>query len=294
MASGAQTREWKTPSRRGVPRYVVRAPLDVTVLRSGISDTVPGRSVNLCEGGIAAMVAGELTPGETVGVEVRLPMAADPLRARALVRHQDKFRCGMEFIELSAIQRAEIRHWAEHTKAAARAAGEPAGRKIYGDGRENPGSSGGRSDVGLSGPNRMRPGGMGIFLLVLSLSLLLLAIFWWRWNRSWEQLERGLPRTTTVEQPRVQVAAEVMQKLLVHRVEPDYPDAARKARLEGFVVLDIVVGRDGSVVGMRPVSGPDVLAQSAMGALRWWKFQPYLVKGKPVVVKTTVAVEFKP
>jgi TonB family protein len=246
--------------------------------------------VNLCERGIAAVVAGELTPGETVGVEVRLPMAADPLRARALVRHQDKFRCGMEFVGLSTIQRAEIRDWAEHLKAAA----ELADKKTHGEGRENPGNSAGRSDVGLDNLHPKNRPGPQTFFLALSLLLLLLAVFWWRWNRGWEQLERGLPKTTAVEQPRVQVAAEFMQKLLVHRVEPDYPDAARKARLEGFVVLDIVVGRDGSVVGMRPVSGPDVLAQSAMDALRWWKFQPYRVNGKPVVVKTTVAVEFKP
>jgi TonB family protein len=264
-------------------------PLDVTILRSGISDTVPGRSVNLCERGIAAVVAGELTPGETVGVEVRLPMAADPLRARALVRHQDKFRCGMEFVGLSTIQRAEIRDWAEHLKAAA----ELADKKTHGEGRENPGNSAGRSDVGLDNLHPKNRPGPQTFFLALSLLLLLLAVFWWRWNRGWEQLERGLPKTTAVEQPRVQVAAELMQKLLVHRVEPDYPDGARKAHLEGFVVLDIVVGRDGSVVGMRPVSGPDVLAQSAMDALRWWKFQPYRVNGKPVVVKTTVAVEFK-
>jgi len=48
---------------------------------------VPGRSVNVCERGIAAMLAGELVPGETVGVEVRLSQVASPLRMRAMVRH---------------------------------------------------------------------------------------------------------------------------------------------------------------------------------------------------------------
>jgi len=37
-----------------------------------------------------------------------------------------------------------------------------------------------------------------------------------------------------------------------------------------------------------------VLAKAAIEALRWWRFEPYLVDGKPVVVETTVAVEFKP
>src|SRR5450631_4848512 len=79
MAARAQIRGWDGPSRRRVPRFLVQAPLDVTVLRSGIPDTVPGRSVNVCERGIAAILAGELIPGEAVGVEVHLPLVADSL-----------------------------------------------------------------------------------------------------------------------------------------------------------------------------------------------------------------------
>ena len=67
MAAGAQARGWSGPSRRRVPRFQVQAPLDVTVLRSGIPDTVPGRSVNVCERGIAAMLAGEVVPGNRWG-----------------------------------------------------------------------------------------------------------------------------------------------------------------------------------------------------------------------------------
>jgi protein TonB len=84
-----------------------------------------------------------------------------------------------------------------------------------------------------------------------------------------------------------------MQKLLVHRVEPAYPADARKANLQGIIALDIIVGRDGSVVSMHPLNGPEVLARAAMDALRWWKFEPYRVNGEPAVVETTVAVEFK-
>ncbi len=85
-----------------------------------------------------------------------------------------------------------------------------------------------------------------------------------------------------------------MAKLVIHRVDPDYPEAARSANLQGVIVLDVVVGRDGSVVDIRAVNGPEVLAQAAMDALRWWRFKPYRVDGQPVVVETTVAVEFKP
>src|SRR5208283_2129494 len=117
MAAGVQIRGWSGPSRRRVPRFQMQAPLDVTVLRSGIPDTVPGRAVDVCERGIAAMLAGELVPGETVGIEVKLPLVASPLRMRAMVRHQDRLRCGLEFLGLSVEQRTAIRDWAKGSKA---------------------------------------------------------------------------------------------------------------------------------------------------------------------------------
>jgi protein TonB len=108
-------------------------------------------------------------------------------------------------------------------------------------------------------------------------------------------LESGIKtqELASAEKPQAQVPAEVMEKLLAHRVEPNYPAEARKANLQGIIALDIVVGRDGSVLRMQPLNGPDVLAQAAMNAMRWWKFEPYRLNGEPAVVETTVAVEFK-
>jgi protein TonB len=60
------------------------------------------------------------------------------------------------------------------------------------------------------------------------------------------------------------------------------------------IVLDVVVDRDGSVIDVHALNGPEVLSRAAADALRWWRFEPYRVEGQPVVVKTTVAVEFKP
>jgi protein TonB len=131
--------------------------------------------------------------------------------------------------------------------------------------------------------------------VVLAFVTVAAAVFWWRWNLGWEELEAGLKNAevTSAEKPQAQVPAEVMEKLLVHRVEPAYPAEARKANLQGIIALDIVVGRDGSVVNMHALNGPEVLARAAMDALRWWKFEPYRVNGEPAVVETTVAVEFK-
>jgi TonB family protein len=291
MAAGVQVPGRDEPSRRRGLRYRVQAPLDVTVLRSGIPDTLPGRAVNLGEGGVAAMLAGELLPGEAVGVEISLPMVADPLRTRALVRHHDKLRSGMEFVGLSVEQQAAIRDWAGETKAEV----EPGVRaKIAietaaGKGSESGGSGGARP------PARKRRGRGWIFLLLSA--AILLAVLWWRWNRGWDDLESSLRKNeSTTEQlrPQAHVPAEAMEKLVTHRVDPEYPTAARPANLRGVIVLDVLVGRDGSVVDVHALNGPDVLAQAATNAMRWWRFEPYRVDGQPAVVETTLAMEFKP
>jgi TonB family protein len=293
MAAGAQTPEWNGPSRRRVQRYQVQAPLDVTVLRSGIPDTVPGRSVNVCERGIAAMLAGELVPGEAVGIELQLPLLADPLRTRALVRYQDKLRYGLEFIGLSAEQRAAIRDWAIQAKAEA----EVSASSISAVAKKGADASGG-SGLAAGGSAPRKPRKMRIWVgwvIFLVFVAIVVAVFWWRWNREWEELETGMKNAevASAEKPQAQVPAEVMEKLLIHRVEPTYPAEARRANLQGIIALDIVVGRDGSVVSMHALNGPEVLARAATDALRWWKFEPYRVNGEPAVVATTVAVEFK-
>lgn len=286
MAAGAQTQGWNRPSRRRLPRYRVQAPLDVTVLRSGIPDTLPGRSINVCERGIAAVLSGELTAGERVGIEIHLPSVAVPLRARALVRYYDRLRCGMEFLGLSAAQQAAIRNWAELSGA------PPVSDSSTENAVAQDVSEPGNSESGLPamrGRRRRRPP----WTMLLIAAAVVVAALWWRWNRGWEELESGLSRPVASSAQRAHVPAEEMEKLLIHRVDPEYPAAARAGRLQGVIVLDVLVGPDGSVVQMRPLNGPDVLSRAAMEALRWWKFQPYRVNGLAVEVETTVAVEFK-
>jgi TonB family protein len=289
MASGAQAPGRDQPSRRRWLRYRVQALLDVTVVRSGVPDVLPGRSVNLGEGGLSAVLAGELLPGDAVGVEIRLPLSADPLRTRAVVRHHDKLRLGLEFVGLSAEQRVAIRDWAGTAKAEL----EPGVREKIpleaGKGSESGGLGSAQRATSMGHDRR--------WIFVLAAAIFLLAVLWWRWNRGWEDLESGLQKSgKTIEAPQVQahVPADVMLKLVTHRVDPDYPAAARPAKLQGVIVLDVVVARDGSVVDVRALNGPEVLAQAAIDAMRWWRFEPYRIDSKAVTVQTTVAMEFKP
>jgi TonB family protein len=303
MAAGTQTRAWTGPSRRRVPRFRMQAPLDVTVMRSGIPDTFPGRALNVCERGIGAVLAGELLPGETVEVEVWFPAQRQPLRTRARVRYQDELRCGLEFLAATAEDRAAIQDWAKNARAQTEVKEKSVSASTSNSDkitipretdvryvRESRGGGGGDGRGGK--PRKTRP--RGAWLLAGLLIVIAAGGLWW-WNHQWEVLEAGLNTTVNAqtEKPRAQVPAEVMQRLLVHRVEPLYPAEARQQNLQGVIALSIVVGRDGSVLSMHALNGPDVLARAAMDALRWWKFEPYRLNGEPATVETTVAVEFK-
>ncbi|HZQ93464.1 MAG TPA: TonB family protein [Candidatus Sulfotelmatobacter sp.] len=296
MGAGIQIGGWSGPSRRRVPRFRMLAPLDVTVLRSGIPDTVPGRALDVCERGIAAILAGELKPGDSVGLEVRFSDTAEPLRTRATVRYQDKLRYGLEFMAMSAEQRNAIRVWAKGIRQELEGKDAEADTLNLTVEAAGKAQQRGKLPLGGGGPLRAKPKRWGrVWLMVGVLILVGAAGGWWEWNRSWQELESGseLPQTASVEKPQAQVSAEVMQKLLIHRVEPVYPREARNQHLQGVIAVNVVVGRDGSVVAMHALNGPDILAQAAMDALRWWKFEPYRLNGEPAVVETTVAVEFK-
>jgi protein TonB len=81
---------------------------------------------------------------------------------------------------------------------------------------------------------------------------------------------------------------------LIRKIDPVYPEAARRANLQGVVVLDAVISADGTVVNLHPVSGNDTLVSAAMDAARWWRFRPYRARGEPATVETTLSVEFRP
>jgi TonB family protein len=88
------------------------------------------------------------------------------------------------------------------------------------------------------------------------------------------------------------VSANVMQGNLINKAMPVYPPDAKKAKIQGTVVLQAVVGKDGDVKNLRVLSGPQELQQSALDAVRQWKYKPYLLNGDPVEVETTVNIVY--
>jgi TonB family protein len=90
----------------------------------------------------------------------------------------------------------------------------------------------------------------------------------------------------------VRLKPELAESLLDQRIEPDYPEAARRAHIQGSVVLETLIGANGRVQQISPVSGNPDLAESATAAVRQWRYKPFTVDGKKVPIRTQVIVTF--
>jgi TonB family protein len=92
---------------------------------------------------------------------------------------------------------------------------------------------------------------------------------------------------------KVESSPEAAEGSVLQRVEPEYPEEARKQRIQGAVVLDVRIGRDGAIQDVKRVSGQAVLANAAIAAVKQWRFKPRVVNGKPVQMRTKVTLNFR-
>jgi len=99
-----------------------------------------------------------------------------------------------------------------------------------------------------------------------------------------------VPKAATPQ--RVRVSQGVSQGLLIRQVKPTYPPLARSARIQGTVVLQALISKDGSIENLHLVSGHPMLAPAAIEAVKQWKYKPYFLNGEPVEVETTINVNF--
>ncbi len=100
----------------------------------------------------------------------------------------------------------------------------------------------------------------------------------------------AVPKVATPQ--RVRVSQGVSQGLLIHQVKPAYPPLARQARIQGSVVLQAVIAKDGTIQNLHLVSGHPMLAPSAIEAVKQWRYKPYFLNGEPVEVETQITVNF--
>lgn len=275
---------------RTLPRVNLAIALDVTVVRAGLADRIPGRSLDINGRGLGLVLAGEVSVGESVAVEFWLPRLEEPLKARAVVRHQHRLRCGVEFQNLSAEQKGLIHSWMQRRTAGLPLSIQPplspplspADRKPIKRETRAPDRKASKARATLRRHGRM----LALLLVLIS------TLAWWRWQHGWRVIEAQLPAKQSFAPPEVMVPGAEMEQRIAHKVDAVYPDSARQAHVRGIVLLHAIIDSDGSVVKLEPIRGPQLLFQPAMDAARWWRFEPYVLNGKRVGVETTLEVPF--
>jgi periplasmic protein TonB len=84
----------------------------------------------------------------------------------------------------------------------------------------------------------------------------------------------------------------VMAGYLLEKTVPQYPAIAKATHVQGVVVVQATISKTGLIENIRVISGPPLLQQAAVDAVRSWRYKPYLLNGEPVEVETTVNVVF--
>ena len=91
---------------------------------------------------------------------------------------------------------------------------------------------------------------------------------------------------------RIRVSPGVSSGLLITKVPPEYPPDAKEQRIQGVVVLSVIIDTEGSVANVQLIVGHPLLAPAAIDAVKQWKYKPYLLNGSPLEVETQVQVNF--
>ena len=100
----------------------------------------------------------------------------------------------------------------------------------------------------------------------------------------------AVPKVATPQ--RVRVSQGVTQGLLIRKVQPAYPPLARQARIQGTVLLQAEISKDGTIENLRLIQGHPMLAPAAIEAVKQWRYKPYILNGEPVEVETQITVNF--
>jgi protein TonB len=97
---------------------------------------------------------------------------------------------------------------------------------------------------------------------------------------------------TIAAQPHPPRISVIMEGNLIHKVEPQYPAIARQLRIQGAVVVKAFISRDGVIIRAVAESGPSLLVQAALTAVRQWRYRPYYLNHEAIEVETQITVNF--
>ena len=90
----------------------------------------------------------------------------------------------------------------------------------------------------------------------------------------------------------LRVEQGVSKGSLIHKIAPVYPAIAKQNHIEGTVLLNAVIGKDGRITSLTPISGPKELIPAAIGAVQQWRYKPFMLKGELVEINTQITVNF--
>jgi len=92
---------------------------------------------------------------------------------------------------------------------------------------------------------------------------------------------------------RLRVSSGVSEGMLIAPIRPVYPIIAKAAHVEGSVVVEAIISRTGTIESLHVVSGPQMLQNAALDAIREARYQPYRLNGEPTEVETRITVNFR-
>jgi protein TonB len=91
---------------------------------------------------------------------------------------------------------------------------------------------------------------------------------------------------------KLRVSQGVMDGQAIYRPEPQYPQMAKIAHIQGDVILQATISKTGVIENLHAISGHPLLMQAAMDTVRTWKYKPYMLNSEPVEVETTIRIQF--
>ena len=100
------------------------------------------------------------------------------------------------------------------------------------------------------------------------------------------------PKVKAETPKKINISSGVAAGMLLQKTQPVYPPIAKAARVQGTVVLQAKISKTGSIEDLHVISGPAMLQQAALDAVKSWRYRPYLLNNEPVEVETTVNVIF--
>jgi periplasmic protein TonB len=88
------------------------------------------------------------------------------------------------------------------------------------------------------------------------------------------------------------ISSGVAEGMLIRKIAPIYPKFAKDSRITGTVVLKATITKSGNIEGLQVLSGPKILDEAALNAVKFWRYRPYMLNNEPVEVQTTINVVF--